>query len=101
MKNWTAEERLALREDVVTNALRSTVPGGRSVQDLSKDLLDIASAGLKARKRLDSFGEDEVHFLNALKNTVETGKTPADELLECYHGKWEQKIDPIFTEFAY
>ncbi len=101
VKNWTAEERLALREDVVTNALRSTVPGGRSVQDLSKDLLDIASAGLKARKRLDSFGEDEVHFLNALKNTVETGKTPADELLECYHGKWEQNIDPIFTEFAY
>ncbi|MBO6825457.1 MAG: glutamate--cysteine ligase [Sneathiella sp.] len=101
VKNWTAEERLALREDVVTNALRSTVPGGRTVQDLSKDLLDIASAGLKARKRLDSFGEDEVHFLNALKNTVETGKTPADELLECYHGKWEQNIDPIFTEFAY
>ena len=101
VKNWTAEERLALREDVITNALRSTVPGGRSVQALSGDLLEIASAGLKARKRMDSFGEDEVHFLNALKNTVETGKTPADELLECYHGKWGGNIDPVFKEFAY
>jgi len=101
VKDWTAEERLALREDVITNALRSTVPGGRSVQELSGDLLEIASAGLKARKRMDSFGEDEVHFLNALKNTVETGKTPADELLECYHGKWGGNIDPVFKEFAY
>ncbi|MBE7635603.1 glutamate--cysteine ligase [Sneathiella sp. P13V-1] len=101
VKNWTAEERQKLREDVVTTALQTEVPGGRTIQDLSKEVLEIASAGLKARKRLDSFGEDEVHFLNALKNTVESGKTPADELLECYHGKWNGNIDPIFKEYAY
>ncbi len=101
VKNWTAEERQALREDVVKTALRTEIPGGRTIQDLSKEVLEIASEGLKARKRLDSFGEDEVHFLNALKNTVESGKTPADELLECYHGKWNGNIDPIFKEYAY
>ena len=71
------------------------------MQELAVEVLDIASSGLKARKRLDSFGEDESHFVNALKTILKMGKTPAEEMLERYHGPWKEKIDPVFTEYAY
>jgi glutamate--cysteine ligase len=44
---------------------------------------------------------DETHFLNALKDSVETGKTPADELLEQYHGSWGGDLSKIYGEFSY
>ncbi|WP_169567770.1 glutamate--cysteine ligase [Sneathiella limimaris] len=101
VKNWTAEDRMQMRNDVFTEALQTKVPDGRTMRELAAEVLDIASAGLKARKRLDSFGEDEVHFLNALKTTVETGITPAEELLSKYYGEWAGDIDQVFREYAY
>ncbi len=101
VKNWTADERQAMREGVITDALRTEVPGGGNMRDLAQEVLKIASAGLKARKRLDSFGEDEVHFLNALKTTVESGITPAEEMLARFNGDWGGSIDPVFKEYAY
>ena len=44
---------------------------------------------------------DETHFLNALKETVDSGVTPADELLENYHGKWEGDLSRIYAEYSY
>jgi glutamate--cysteine ligase len=29
------------------------------------------------------------------------GVTPAEKLLELYHGKWGQSIDPVFEELLY
>lgn len=29
------------------------------------------------------------------------GVTPAEKLLELYHGKWGQSVDPIFEELLY
>ena len=29
------------------------------------------------------------------------GITPAEKLLELYHGKWGQSIDPVFEELLY
>jgi glutamate--cysteine ligase len=101
IKNWTVEDRQRLREDVITSALHTKMPDGRSMTEFSKELLDIATAGLRARKRMDSFGDDETHFLNALKATVDMNKTPAEEMLEKFHGEWQEKIDPVFTEYAY
>ncbi|PHQ69016.1 MAG: glutamate--cysteine ligase [Sneathiella sp.] len=101
VKNWTAEDRQRIREDVITSALGTEMPDGRSMRDFAGEILDIATAGLKARKRMDSFGDDETHFLNALKTTVELGKTPAEEMLEKFHGEWGEKIDPVFTDYAY
>jgi glutamate--cysteine ligase len=101
VKNWTAEDRQRMRDDVVSNALHTRTPDGRTMRDLARDVLAISSAGLKARKRLDSFGEDEAHFLNALHAIVETGITPAEELLSRYHGAWQKNIDPVFKEYAY
>ncbi|GLQ05665.1 glutamate--cysteine ligase [Sneathiella chinensis] len=101
VKDWTAEDRQALRDGVITTALATRTPDGRTMRDLAHDVLEIATEGLKARKRLDSFGGDETHFLNALKVIVETGETPAEELLRKYNGEWEHSVDPVFREYAY
>ena len=64
-------------------------------------MLKIAAAGLKRRRRLNSKGLDESYFLELLVSRVETGKCPADYLLEDYYGKWGEQIDPIFVDCAY
>ncbi len=58
VKDWTAEERQALRRDVPTLGLRAKI-GGRSLLELARDVLPLARAGLARRRRLDAGGEDE------------------------------------------
>ena len=37
----------------------------------------------------------------ALRETVESGLTPADELLERYHGAWAGDLTRIYPEYSY
>ena len=73
------------------------------MQDLAGEVLKIAEAGLKARARpgLGGIVADERHFLHALEDTLEAGKTPADELLDCYHGDWGRDLSRIYGDFSY
>ncbi len=100
VKDWTAEERTALRRDVPRHGLRTPFRG-RTVRELALDVLAIAHAGLERRGRKDGFGETEAHFLNPLSVIAESGETPADRKLRCFHEEWHGDIDPIFTKFAY
>jgi len=100
VKSWTPEEHQALRAEVPRHAFK-TVFRDRTVGDLAREVLAIARAGLKARSRTDRFGEDEAHFLDALFTIVESGRTPAEEYLEAFHGRWGGSVDPLFTEKAY
>ncbi len=99
-KDWTAEERQTLRDQVPVTALATPFRGG-TLRDVAEQVLKIASAGLKSRAENDLFGEDESHFLNALHDTVARGMTPADDMLALYHGRWAGNIDKAFTDFAY
>jgi glutamate--cysteine ligase len=99
-RDWTLEERLKLRHDVPRRGLQATVRG-RSVQQLAAELLDLADEGLRARGRLNSAGDNETGFLAPLRETVDSGKTPAEIKLERYAGPWNGSVDPIFTEYAY
>jgi glutamate--cysteine ligase len=36
-----------------------------------------------------------------LQEGVARGITPADELLEKFHGPWSGSVEPVFTEYAY
>ena len=66
-------------------------------------VLALAEAGLKARARPGAGGliPDETHFLNALKESLESGKTLADELLDHYNGDWNGDLKRIYSEYAY
>ena len=56
---------------------------------------------MRARGRLNSAGDNETGFLAPLRETVDSGKTPAEIKLERYAGPWKGSVDPIFTEYAY
>jgi len=99
-KDWTIAEREQLRADVPRLALRAQVRG-RSVQDLAKDVLAVARAGLKRRAVLDAKGRDETRFLDILDQIAASGRCPAEEKLALFQGRWQGSVDPVFTEFAY
>ena len=44
---------------------------------------------------------DETHFLNALKETLETGEAPADELIRRFNTDWNGDVTRVFAEYSY
>ena len=100
VKHWTAEERQALRDAVPTQGLKAMIRG-RTVQAVARDLLQLSRAGLEARNQQNRKGRTESSFLDVLDETVSTGKTAADQLLELYHGAWKGDISRVFRDFAY
>ncbi len=102
VKGWDADTREALRVGASVDGLQART-GKLKMHDLAREAVAIADAGLRARARPGSGGmvPDETHFLNALKDSVETGMVPADELLERYHGAWDGDLDRIYDEFSY
>ena len=100
VKDWTAEERQKLRDDVPRLALHATIRG-RSVQDIARDVLKIARAGLEARDRHGCKGRSEAAFLDPLDEIAQSGKTAAEHLLALYNGDWHQDVTRVFRDFAY
>ncbi|MFY9237847.1 MAG: glutamate--cysteine ligase [Roseovarius sp.] len=102
VKDWTGAQREALRIAASVDALQAKVDG-IDMHNLARQVLDISEAGLKARARSGADGmiPDETHFLNALRESVESGQVPADELLERYHGAWQGDLSRIYGEFSY
>jgi glutamate--cysteine ligase len=100
VKGWSAEERQQLRDDVPRLALKASIRG-RSLQEIGREVLALARAGLKARHRIDSRGEDETHFLDRLDLIADSGVTHAEDMLARYHGPWGGSIEPVFEECAY
>jgi glutamate--cysteine ligase len=101
-KGWDADTREALRRAASIDALQGEANGIRML-DLARETVKIAEAGLRARARPGAGGmvPDETHFLNALQESVETGKVPADELLERYHGDWGGDLSRIYADYSY
>jgi glutamate--cysteine ligase len=100
VKTWTAEERQRLRDEVPRLGFAATIRG-RTVLDISRDCLVLARRGLARRERLDINGCDETLHLEVLEQYVERGITPAEELLQKFHGPWGGSVEPAFTEYAY
>jgi len=100
VKGWTPEEREGLRREVPRAGLRTPFRAG-TLRDVALKMVEIAAAGLKRRQRLDAKGRDESVFLEPLFEIARSGRTPADELLADYAGRWHGSVDPIFTEQAY
>ena len=100
VKDWSAEERQKLRDDVPRAGLAAKIRGG-VVLDLAKECLALSEAGLKRRNFRDSDNRDETRYLEPLQEIVARGTAPAEVLLENYYGRWEKSVEPVFTECAY
>lgn len=102
VKGWDTETREALRVQASVDGLQAQV-GDIKMHDLAREVLNIAETGLKNRAMPGSGGlvPDETHFLNALKDSVQTGKVPADELIEVYKGEWGGDLTRIYDNYSY
>ncbi|MBC2778544.1 glutamate--cysteine ligase [Parasphingopyxis marina] len=101
VKGWTLEEREALRDSVPELGFDAPIPGGRTLGELAPEILDIANAGLSARARLNGSGDNESGFLDPLREIVAGGKTPAEKLLERYHGAWDGDLSHVYEEESF
>ena len=96
VKNWTAAERQALRQAVPREGLNAIIRG-RRVLDVARDMLALSRQGLDRR----ACGQSESMFLDVLDETVDSRKTPADNLLDLYHTTWKADIVQVFRSCAY
>ena len=97
VKDWSAEERQALRDGVPKSAIHTEFRSG-TVNDIAREVLAISAGGLKSRKCLNWEGADERQFLAPLNHIVETKKTSAERWLDRYHGEWEGDVTRLFCE---
>jgi len=102
VKGLDAQTRDELRIGASVDGLQAEV-GGIKMMDLARQAVGISQLGLTARGRSGAGGLvlDETHFLNALQDSLETGQTPADELLARYHGDWQGDLTRIYEEYSY
>ncbi|WP_019517624.1 glutamate--cysteine ligase [Sphingomonas sp. Mn802worker] len=101
VKDWTLEERQALRDAVPAQGLSAPIADGGQLRDVAGRVLDIAHAGLKARARFNAAGDDETGFLDPLREVVRSGKVPAEVLLERYHGAWSGDVSKVYDEASF
>ena len=85
VKDWTAEEREALRNAVPKSAL-ATPFRDTTVQHIAREVLRISRRGLRARRRINAASQDEAIYLDILDEVAISGCTLADRLIERYRG---------------
>jgi glutamate--cysteine ligase len=101
VKHWTIEDHNRIRAEVPRLGLEARGPRGRSFQQLGREILEIAHKGLAARKRLNASGDDETGFLDPLREIVESGKVPAQRLLDRYNGEWNGDLSRVYDEMSF
>jgi glutamate--cysteine ligase len=100
VKDWTTEERQAMR-DAVPRLAFNTPFRGRNLGDLALQMLDISAEGLRRRASHDAIGTTEEGFLAPLRDLIERGYTRAEQLLRQYEGEWNRDFARLFSEYNF
>jgi len=95
----TNEQLDAGQLDVAKLGLRAEM-GDRKVLDLARELVAIADAGLE-RIHADGFGDDERTFLDVLREQIEKGKSPGEEIAESGRGEWGRNREKLIEATRY
>ena len=101
VRDWDMAGREALRAGVPKLGLNAPLPGGGTLRDIAGRVLDIARAGLAARARLNEAGDNETGYLMPLDEVIARGSTPAEHLLDLYHGPWGGDLARVYSEFSF
>jgi len=99
-KDWGFDEVNALRNAVPAEGLTAAFRG-HTLYDTAREVLAISKAGLKARGKLNSEGQDETIFLSPLDEVMAKKATLAEDLLALYNGRWNGSVEPAFEEYQY
>ena len=75
--------------------------GGRKVLELARELVSISATGLD-RIHAAGFGDaSEEHFLDPLREQIEKGKSPGEEIVERWHGEWGRNRERLIAATRY
>lgn len=100
VKAWDDELRADLRRSAAREGMSGTI-AGRRMQDLAKEMVAIAEAGLTARavrSGESGSGQSEAAFLAPLHDRAAGGFCPADRLLADYHGDWQGDVTRVYDQ---
>jgi glutamate--cysteine ligase len=100
VKHWNAQERQALRDDVPRFGFKARIRD-RYLFEVAKECVTLAHSGLRRRGHVDHFGRDETRHLEPLQRTIEAGRSPAEEMLEKFHGSWKGSVEPAYDDYAF
>lgn len=101
VKGWDMEGRERLRAEVPKLGLDASLPGGGKLRDVAAEVVAISRSGLAARAQLNEAGDNETGYLQPLDEIVSSGKTPAERLLDLYHGEWRGDLSRIYGEKSF
>ncbi|MBW6420852.1 glutamate--cysteine ligase [Rhizobium sp. XQZ8] len=98
--DWTFEDVVAMRNAVPAKGLQADIKG-RSVLDVSREIVGISKAGLRSRNRLNGEGQDESIFLQPLEEVLAKKATMAEDMLALFNGRWNGSVEPVFEDYQY
>jgi glutamate--cysteine ligase len=101
VRHWSIEDHQRIRDQVPEHGLCTVLPDGRTMQELGKEVLEIAGRGLTARGEVNSMGDNESGFLNPLRRIVDSGMSPAHELLEKFKTEWNGDLARVYDELSF
>ncbi|MEE2691312.1 MAG: glutamate--cysteine ligase [Pseudomonadota bacterium] len=99
-KGWTRDERETLRVDAAHYGLKAKI-GGRTVQDVAKELLAISREGLRRRARAGKRDADETAFLDTFCEIADSGVTLGEATAERFLGALNGDVARLLAEASY
>jgi glutamate--cysteine ligase len=94
------EERAAALEAVARRGLAAQV-GSVDVLSLAREMLEIASEGLRRIGHGQGDQEDERGFLDPVREVIEAGRSPGQEILERWEGDWGHSVERLIEYSRY
>ena len=83
VKRWNVNEIISAYKDSPKKGLK-TILGKKTILDWSRELFEISKKGLENRNELNRKKQNEVKFLNHIKNIIDTNSTNAEEIMTRY-----------------
>jgi len=84
VSSLSVPERRALMRAAGQEGLSARLPGGRTLAQLAREVLDASAEGLCRQHCCGQRGEDEGVWLEPLRARAESGRSPADDALEAF-----------------
>ncbi len=100
VRSWTHAQVHALHGEVARAGLQARAPDA-SVLEVARELVALARDGLRRQAVRNAAGQDETIYLEPLEAIVESGRSPAREVLERWNGPWKGAISKLIEYAKY
>ena len=95
---WRHADVDAMHADVARSGLQARAPDA-PVVEVARQLVDLATAGLRRIDARNQLGESEALFLDPLYEILDRGTSPGRALIERWDGAFQRRIDRL-VEYA-